>query len=237
MTRVTVEIHHQIAIITMDDGKANVQQDAFFNQLDVALDRAEQPDVQAVVLTGRTGFFSGGLDLKTLPTLSNEGLKHTVARFAEVVARLYAFPKPVVAAVTGHAIAGGAVLLLTADHRVGPAGAAIKIGLNEVAIGIALPEFVLQITDQVLSQRHKYAATVFGRVYGPDDAVDVGFLQETVPPSEVLSAAKQRAQALGSLPAAAFQLTKARTRGTLDTSAGSAFEEELGAFLQVAGAP
>lgn len=237
--RVTVEVVDQVAVITMDDGKANAQQDAFFDQMDAALDQAMADDVRAVVIAGRAGFFSGGLDLKLLPTLPIDDLVRTVTRFGDVMMRLYAFSKPVVAAVTGHALAGGAVLLLTADHRVGPSDVApgrkpAKIGLNEVAIGIALPQFIVTMCDQNLSRQHRHAATVFGTVYTPDKALEVGYLQELVPGDQVVSTAMARAKQLGALPAAAFSATKHRTRGDLQGSDG-AFTDELSTFLSAMG--
>src|SRR5204863_9086655 len=121
-----------VGVITLDDGKANAIQAQFLEGLRDALDRAEgDPEVGAVVIGGRAGMFSAGLDLKVLPALPRAEMRTTCLLFGHAMLRDYEFPKPVVAAVTGHALAGGCVLLLTCDFRLGAAGP-YRIGLHEV---------------------------------------------------------------------------------------------------------
>ena len=126
---VRYELRDTVAVITMDDGKANALSPAVIEMLHACLDRAER-EAAAVLLTGRDRRVSGGFDLKVM-TSSLENMRTLVTAGAELLLRLYLFPRPVVVACNGHALAMGALLLLVADARIGAAGD-FKIGLNEI---------------------------------------------------------------------------------------------------------
>ncbi|MDO8362439.1 MAG: enoyl-CoA hydratase-related protein, partial [Actinomycetota bacterium] len=121
----------------------------------------------------------------------------------ELVRRLYASPLPVVAACTGHALAAGALLLLGCDLRVG-ADVACKIGLNEVTIGIVLPDWAITICQDRLSRRHLQPAVALAELTGPAGAVDAGFLDAVVPEADLLSVAVARAQAYAAFTREAY---------------------------------
>ncbi|MEO8602403.1 MAG: crotonase/enoyl-CoA hydratase family protein, partial [bacterium] len=140
---VRYERRDSLALITLDDGKANALSPAVVAAANAAFDRAEAEAVSAVVLSGRAGRFSAGFDLSVM-TAGLEALFSLVKSGAELALRLYLFPRPVVIACTGHALAAGAVLLCAADRRIGTAGE-FKIGLNEVAIQLPLPVFALEL--------------------------------------------------------------------------------------------
>ncbi len=206
---VRCEIQDGVAILRMDDGKANAFSFAMLEDLDAALDAAEK-DARAVVLLGRPGRFSGGFDLAVM----NEGGAATarlVAGGARLALRLYELPLPVVIGCTGHALAMGAVLLCAADLRIGAAGA-FKIGLNEVAIGLALPAFAIELARERLAANHLQRATALAEIYDPAGAVAAGFLDRTVAPEQVEAAALEAATALGALPGRAHALTKRALR-------------------------
>ena len=140
MTELThYEIIDDIAIVTMDDGKANAFGPNMIAAVNASLDRAAD-DARAVLLTGRPGLFSGGFDLKVIRSGDVEAAKTMRLAGARLMMRLYGLPLPLVIAVPGHAIALGAFCLLTADYRVGTAGN-FNIGLNETSIGMSLPPF------------------------------------------------------------------------------------------------
>src|SRR5262249_6353872 len=142
---VTYHRLESIVTITMDDGKMNALSPDMFAQLAEAFDRAEA-DRSSIVLSGREGAFSGGFDLRVLR--GGGPMAYRMAgRGSERAERLRAFPAPVVAACPGHAIGMGAFLLLAPDSRVGPAGE-YRIGANEVAIGITMPFFGIEICRQ-----------------------------------------------------------------------------------------
>lgn len=203
---VTCEIHEGLASVRMDDGKANAFNKTTLGQLMAALEEARS--AQAVVISGRSGFFSGGLDLKTLPNLPAAEFKATVDLFEQMVRTVLEFPVPVAAAVEGHALAGGCVLLLACDLAVATPGP-YKIGLNEAAIGIALPEFVYQLARVRLQPRAYTRALAFGMGFSPEEAVNLGFVDELRPLEYLLSVSEERVRAAAKVPGDAYRQTKA----------------------------
>lgn len=199
------EVRDTVAVITMDDGKVNALSHAMIEAIQGALDRAEK-EAKAVLLVGRAGKFSAGFDLKTMMS-GVEGAKGLLAAGSEMYLRIYAYPKPVVAACTGHAMAGGALLLLASDTRIGAAGG-FKIGLNEVAISMPLPILGQALARDRLDPRRLTEAAVQARIYDPEGARDVGYLDEVVEPDALLERAHAEAKRLGALPAAAYARTK-----------------------------
>jgi enoyl-CoA hydratase len=206
---VRYELRDAIALITFDDGKANAVSPALLAAANQALDRAER-EAQAVLLTGRPGRFSAGFDLSVM-TGGIDAMRALVLGGAEFALRMYAFPRPVVIACSGHALAAGAVFLCSADQRLGAEGA-FKIGLNEVAIQLPLPEFAMELARERLSPRFFSQSVTQARIYDPTGAREAGFLDEVVPAEQLLDAALQRAAQLAKLPDPAFRLTKTRER-------------------------
>lgn len=211
---VSYRLEQRVAIVTLDDGKVNALGHPLLDALDAALDRAEQ-EARAVVLVGRPGRFSAGFDLRELTA----GPEQAVALFekgATLYQRLYGFPKPVVAACTGHAVAGGALLLLCADVRVGADGP-FQVGLNEVAIGLVLPRLAIELATARLDPRRLTEATVLGALFDPAEAAAVGYLDRVVPAEGLIDAALAEAARLGTLPSPALSATKRAVRaGTLE---------------------
>lgn len=227
MSAVTLTTENDIAHLHFDDGKANVLNAGSLAALDEALTEAQS--AKAVVFSGREKMFSGGLDLRTLPTLSEQDFLKTLAQFGQFCSRLLTYPRPVVAAVTGHAIAGGTVLLLCCDHRVGEEQEA-KIGLSEVPIGMPLPSFVIRLAELTVSKRSVVESILHGRLYSPAEAAQMGYLQEVVPPGEAIEKAMEVAGALAKLPNPAYQLTKERLTANI-TETMVSFEEEMKYFV------
>jgi enoyl-CoA hydratase len=223
-----------VATITLDDGKVNALSPAMLTAIGAALDAAEHDDAtSAVVLTGRERVFSAGFDLDVLRG-GGEAMVAMNRQGFDLSHRLLSFPKPVVIACNGHAMAMGSFLLLSADYRIGVAGADHRIVANEVAIGIVMPEAAIELC------RHRLIPAAFERAVGqselfhPDDAVATGWLDATVPAAQLAAAATERAAALGSLDARAYAGTKARTRGPMLARYRAAIEADeaaLRAFL------
>lgn len=208
------EIDGEIAVVTLDDGKANAIGHATLRALHDALDRAEA-DAGALVVAGGPKAFSAGYDLAVM-TESTESMQGLVAAGAELLMRLYGTALPTVAACTGHALAGGALTLLACDDRIGPQDAPAKIGLNEVAIGMALPIFAVELARDRLAPTHLTAA-VLGAVHQPDSAVAAGYLDRLVPRDQVVEAACTAGRERASLRRGAVGRTKVALRGhTID---------------------
>jgi enoyl-CoA hydratase len=213
---VRYEQRDAVAVLRIDDGKANAFSFALLDALNAALDRAEK-EAKAVAWFGRAGRFSGGFDLGVMRGDDVAALGRLVQSGGRLALRLYEFPRPVVMACTGHALAMGAVALLAADLRLGAQGD-YKIGLNEVAIGLTLPTFATELARERLSPRHLQRATSQAEIYDPAGAVEAGFLDRALPAAELEGAALAEAARLAALPATAHEHTKRRQRtGALET--------------------
>jgi enoyl-CoA hydratase len=211
-TTVSYELRDRIARITMDDGKVNAMALPFFESLGAALDRAEKDQPAAVVVTGRPGIFSAGLDLKLLPTLGPEELRTGMLAFGRTMLRVFTFPIPTVAAVSGHAIAGGAMLAFACDLRVVAEGP-FRIHLNEVAIGLPLPTWAITLAQSAVPQRWHTEAILHARAYSPDEALERGIVDGVARPAErLLEAAEAAAAPLVGLDLAAYAAAKSRHR-------------------------
>jgi len=199
-----------VAVIVMDDGKANALQPAMSEGLDAALDRAAV-EAKAVVIAGRPGVFCGGYDLRIIR--GEDAALRTRMRDlgTALMLRFYLSPQPLVIACTGHGVAAGAILLMAADYRIGASGD-FKFGLNETAIGLALPQVALELARDRLEERKLQQATVMATLYDPAGAVAVGYLDETVEPGVLMERAVAKAAELAKLDAAAYAETKRRLR-------------------------
>ncbi len=208
---VRIELQEEVAILHFDDGKANAFSLAALAAFDSALDEAGKA-AKSVVIAGRPGRFSAGFDLSVMRSGDAGAVGRMVRSGAELALRLYELPQPVVIACTGHAVAMGAVALLAADTRIGAAGD-FKIGLNEVAIGMTLPPFAVELARDRLSRRHLQRATGLSELYGPEAAVDAGFLDRVVAPDALLGEAVGEARRFAALDGRAHLGTKRNLRG------------------------
>lgn len=204
---VSYRLKDSVATITMDDGKVNVMSVGMLAALNAALDRAAA-DRAAVLLSGRPGVFSAGFDLAVLKAGGDDGRKMVRMGF-ELGYRVLSFPAPVVVACTGHAIAMGAFLILAADYRLGAEGP-YKIGANEVAIGITMPHFAVEMCRQRLAPAHFHRAVTCSEIFAPTDAVLAGFLDRVVAASELQSEAQKIALGLSKLSSEVFAASKLR---------------------------
>lgn len=209
---IRTEHRKNVTLIRFDDGKANALGFEAVEGITSALDEAEKKS-RAVVLAGRQGFFCAGFDLAVM---SGGGRRMTdlLEGGSQLLARLSGCPLPVVAACTGHALAAGALLLLAADLRIGASGN-FKVGLNEVAIGLPLPAFAVEMAKLRLSRRSLIEATGLSRLYSPAEAVEVGFLDRISDgdlAEEAFSAAEELTERLDG---AAFTATRKATHSKL----------------------
>jgi enoyl-CoA hydratase len=198
----TLTIDNEIAVITMDDGKANAINPAMLDALNAALDRAEK-EAKAIVITGRPDRFSGGFDLKMIMGSAPEDVRKLVMGGGALALRLFTMPMPVIAACTGHGIAMGCFILLGCDKRIGAAGA-YKIGANETQIGMVLPVFALELCKARLNPLYMTESVVMGTLFSPEEAVTVGYLDKVTAPDQVLAEAMAEAGRLKALPGAAL---------------------------------
>lgn len=178
-----------VLLLRLDDGKANALTADGIAELRGHIDAAAADEsIAAVVVAGREGRFSGGFDLGVMRGDDVQAVLDLVADGGELVAHAFDAPIPVIAACTGHAVAAGALFLLGCDIRVGAEGN-FKIGLNEVAIGMVVPDWALTIAADRLSKRHIQRCIANARLLDPSEACDAGFLDEVVVPDQVVDRA------------------------------------------------
>jgi len=205
--RTTYEQIGDVALLTMNDGKANVFGPPMIGAVNAGLDRAAN-EAKAVVLTGRPGLFSGGFDLNVF---RDSGPAEARA-MGLAGARLYGWPQPLVVAASGHAIALGALCVLTGDHRLAADGE-FRLGLNEVAIGRTLPPFAWLLARERLSKRALTQAALTAKMYDPEGARDAGFVDEVATADELRDVALERAAQLAEFDTNTFSAMKQGLRG------------------------
>ena len=224
-TRVSYEHSEGISTISMDDGKVNAMSVAMMEEINAALDQAQE-NGSVVVLTGREGVFSAGFDLAVFKQ-GLEPLMEMLRAGAKLAERMLSFPSPIVAACSGHAIAMGSFLLMASDVRIGTQGP-FKIGMNEVAIGMTLPLFAVEIARYRLNTPYLHRATILAEMYSPEEAIAPGFIDRVAPPEQLLATARETALALSKLDMPSHAATKLRVRGPMLEALARAIKSELG---------
>lgn len=224
---VSYQEKEKIALITMDDGKANAVSPTLLEQLNAALDQAEN-NAKVVVLTGRSGKFSAGFDLAVM-SQGGRAMAGLVVQGARLSQRLLSFPTPVVVACNGHALAMGGLMLLSADYRIGTEGA-FKIGLNEVAIGMTMPLFGVELARGRLHPAHLGRAVINAEIYSPQAALVAGYLDQVTSEASLQEDALLIAARLAELNMSAHHMTKLRVRQSLLAAIAEGIEKEFGAL-------
>ncbi|MBI3928779.1 MAG: crotonase/enoyl-CoA hydratase family protein [Armatimonadetes bacterium] len=230
------EVRDDIGWIVMDDGKANAIHPKLLESLESRLEESLQAGVRAVVLSGRPGFFSAGLDRKLLPAMPDAELYAALAAFFHLTKRLLGFPLPVVAAVTGHAVAAGSVILLACDAAVACRGD-YRIGLNETTLGIPLPPFLVEMARLKLRPRNLMGALAGGELYSVEEALDVGFLDGVCEPPRLAGRCADLASTMAAIPNRAYHETKLALRSAPLHLETQTLIENLIAFFRGKGNP
>lgn len=182
--------------------------------LSAALAEAVAGGGRALVISGRPGMFSAGLDVPLLLTLDRAGMLAFWESFFGLLAALARSPLPVGFAITGHCPAGGTVLSLFGDYRIAAAGD-FRLGLNETEVGLPMPPIVYRAFRRLLGTRLAEQLAVAGRLIGPDEALAIGLVDEVVAPEEVVARAVERGARLAALPQHALAATRAEARADL----------------------
>ncbi|NVK18339.1 MAG: crotonase/enoyl-CoA hydratase family protein [Methylocystaceae bacterium] len=195
-TAVSYEIHGDVCVITMDDGKVNAFSFDMVKQVNDVLDAVEKT-AKAIVLTGRKDKFCGGFDLKTMQA-GGEGKERLLLEGFQLSYRLLNMPVPVILACNGHALAYGGILLLSCDYRIGQQGS-YKLGLNEIAIGVEMPTFGIDLAKSRLSVAYQIPAVANSVLYDPNEAKLAGFLDAVVDGTDVVETAIKAATDLAQI--------------------------------------
>jgi enoyl-CoA hydratase len=211
----SIESKDGIAVVHIDRPPANALDPELGRALIETAEQLAGEPPRAAILTGTGGFFCAGLDLKLVPTLSGAQQREMVLGVSRLVHSWCVLPCPVVCAVNGHAIAGGLVLALTGDYRVGcPVG---KIGLTEVRVGVPYPLGAMAIVRHELEPASARVLTLAGRLVEPAEALKLGVLDELVEAELLLERAVAVADELASSPPDTYARVKRQVRGPLIT--------------------
>lgn len=221
-----------VRVLRVDRPPANAMAPDLLGDLASALADARSTDsVRAIVITGEGKFFSAGIDLRqTLNPTDLQGMLQQT--FRDVFTDLLAFPKPTVAALNGHAIAGGVVMLLACDYRLGVEGD-YKVGLNEVAIGAGFPRVAIDIVRLRLTHQQACEAVLGANIYPSSEAVRLGFVDEMLPADTFMETVLRRTAALGTHPREGYANTKNALVGEAVTRIKAETPEEAAASVAV----
>jgi enoyl-CoA hydratase len=200
-----------VAILQIEHGKVNALDAELLEDLDLALKETLQSPARAIVLTGTGSSFSAGVDLWRIVNDGAEYARRFVPLLERAFHTLFVFPRPVVVAVNGHAIAGGAILSCAADRSLMAAGRG-RVGIPELRVGVPFPALALEIVRFALGERGAQETVISGATWGPEEAAQRGFVDTVVEPESLLETACAAAEDLSQLPAEAFSLVKQQLR-------------------------
>ena len=220
---VAIQIDSNVATITIQNGKVNAISHQVIDELNLALDQAQEHKA-VVVITGKPGMLSGGYDLSVMRESMSAAMK-LVEKGSTLSRRMLSFPYPVLVACPGHAVAKGAFLLLSADYRIGVEGD-FKIGLNEVAIGMSMHDAGVEIARGRMAPAFFNRSVVLAEMSNPQDAVTMGFLDKVVKQSEFIPTVNFVAQAMTKLDMKAHYNTKMKARAELLEKLDAAIEKD-----------
>jgi enoyl-CoA hydratase/carnithine racemase len=201
------EDRDDVAVLRMAHGKVSALDEAFCQAMSAEIARIEAQPLRALVVTGTGSAFSAGVDLYRILDGGAEYVRRFLPLMEQLFRTLLVFPKPLVAAINGHAIAGGCIIAAAADHRVMAKGGA-RIGVPEVVVGVPFPSLPLEMIAARLSPAVVRSVVYDGRTVHADEAVSIGFVDEAVDPSQLLDRSLAVARQLASIPARTFALTK-----------------------------
>jgi len=203
----------EIALITLTRGKVNALDETLVERLNKSLGHlASDRDIRAVILTGQGKFFSFGFDIPEFLGYSKESFTRYLTKFCNLYTSMFLFPKPLVAALNGHTMAGGCILAIACDYRLMTSGKA-KIALNEITLGSTLPAGCVEMLKYCVGPGNAQKILYSGAMYAPEEARQLGLVDEVSPPEALLDAAKRVARDLAQRDSAAFRNVKGLLRG------------------------
>jgi|TARA_Y200000002_G_C22621317_1_gene638305 enoyl-CoA hydratase len=202
----TFKKEEDISIITLDDGKANVFSSEMSQQVNDCLDQVET-EKGCLIITGKEGMFSAGLDLKTIQSGDMEKILDMSSSAFKLLARIFSFPRPVIAACSGHGIALGTFLICCCDYRIGIKGD-FMLGANEMRTNMVIPTPILELIKFRVNNSHKYRAVLGAEMYTLEKAKEAGLMDDVVNPEDLMQAAMEKAKDLATMGHPSYTLTK-----------------------------
>lgn len=206
----TLTMDDTTAVITLDDGKANAMNLVWMESFMALFTQAEK-EAKAIVITGKSGVFSGGFDLKWLAGATREELSQLLNDASEMLCRIYESKLPIIAACSGHAIAMGSFFLCACDTRIGTNGD-YKFGANETINNMKLPVFAVELPRDRLNPHYVTRSLIQSEIYNVEDAIKAGYLDMAVNADALMPTAMKLAAQLSSLPGWAYRVNKTSVR-------------------------
>lgn len=205
---ISIEIHNDVAIISLHREVTNALDLNLLNLLAETLERMNTDSISSLILTSSNDkFFSIGFDIPQLFEFTKKDFEHFFQTFNRFSLDLYTYPKPTIAAITGHAIAGGCILALCCDYRFIAEGRKL-MGLNEIKLGVPVPYPADCILRQLVGSRNAREILNTGEFYQPEKLLKMGMVDRVLPPEQVLPRALEKAELLGAMPQEAFAMIK-----------------------------
>lgn len=201
----SLKSEENVSVITLDDGKVNAFSPAMITEVQSLLDQVPT-DSGALMFTGREGMFTAGFDLKVMMSDPSAATQMVKTGF-QMLQRIFSFPRPVVSACSGHAIAMGAFLLCSSDYRIASKGD-YKVGANELRNNMIIPTPILEIAKFKLSRTHKQRALLNAEMYSMENAIEPGYIDELVDADKLYEAALVKAKDLATLAHPQYHQTK-----------------------------
>ncbi|MBB5635728.1 enoyl-CoA hydratase/carnithine racemase [Pedobacter cryoconitis] len=231
MNTINVTIKDRLALITLNRGKSNALNREMITELtDMLHNIANDDNIGGVIIAGRENFFSAGLDLIELYGYNEEEAESFWHLFLDFIAKITAFKKPMVAAINGHSPAGGCVIALACDARIMAEGKFI-IGLNEVPVGIIVPESIFSLYAFWLGKGHAARSLLEGKLFSPEEALAIGLVDELVNQDSIMTAAERRIRKYMALEPNTWQQSKLNIRKELITATAADQSEALKIML------
>ena len=233
MSHVGISHEDGVAVLTLKRGKVNALNQVVVEELQARLDEIAVDDsVKAVVLKGHGKFFSFGLDVPELYPLSREEFTRFVEMFTKLYTALYVYPKPVIAALNGHAIAGGCMLALACDRRLMVAGKA-KIGLNEITFGSSVFAGSVEMLRACVGERNAEKTLFRGSMFDGEEAMALGLIDRVVPAADFLPLALEEARVMASGDRFAFAGMKRLLREPIEEAMRSREGDSIREFVRI----
>lgn len=233
MSSIRLERRRSVSVLTLARGKVNALDEPTVGELQEQLRSLERdPETRAVVVAGRGSFFSFGFDVPALYDHTPQDFTRFVRKFTDLYLSLFRFPKPVVAAVNGHAVAGGCMLATTADYRIMASGRA-RISLNEIGFGAALFAGSVEMLVHLVGQRHAETIALAGAMYSAEEAKALGLIDEVAPPAAVVPRAIEVASAMAARDGVAHAAIKRLLRGPVAERIALAEAESIDRFVEI----
>lgn len=237
MNTIKVTIKDRLSLITLDRGKSNALNREMITELnDMLTNISSDPNIAGVIITGKEPFFSAGLDLIELYNYNEQEAESFWHLFLNFIANITAFKKPLVAAINGHSPAGGCVIALACDYRVMAEGKYI-IGLNEVPVGIIVPNSIFNLYSFWIGSANASRSLLEGKLFTPEEALQIGLVDEVVNPASIITAAERKIRKYMGMESNTWQQSKLSIRKDLIASTSADQSEALQVMLKQWWAP